>query len=238
LISIVVDIAYNNPRTYPNCAALLSKFLEFLETDKEKKEIVEKIYKKFKQVPHTGHLKIWLQRATFLKIDNGYAHNLRYKKDEPGSNGKEKTFYLFDEKICKLVSSPKAVISLWNMDWISAPELKAAVNTQNIINRQGYTLALMQDLPKTKIPERRKLYIEKEGEQLKYIVKSPLDKIEEDYLALNIPELTAESLVLHKSKILAETSKRGHTNRKKALDEVSSVIPPEEIEYFLDDKES
>jgi RNA-directed DNA polymerase len=68
LISILVDIAYKNPRTYPICSAILSKFLILLNTSIERAEILELITKKFDKIPNTGHLQIWLQRIT-LKID-------------------------------------------------------------------------------------------------------------------------------------------------------------------------
>ena len=55
LISIVVDIAYRNPRTYPICAALLSKLISFLKTTDEKRSVIEKAKKKFSQIPNTGH---------------------------------------------------------------------------------------------------------------------------------------------------------------------------------------
>ena len=47
LISIVVDIAYHNSRTYPICAAILSKLISFLETTDKRQSVVEKTKRKF-----------------------------------------------------------------------------------------------------------------------------------------------------------------------------------------------
>ncbi len=38
LISIIIEIAYKNPRTYPVCAAIISKLLHFIPTKREKRK--------------------------------------------------------------------------------------------------------------------------------------------------------------------------------------------------------
>lgn len=68
LISITVDIAYRNPRTYAICAALLSKLISFLKTTDEKRLVVQKAKKKFSQIPNTGHMQLWLQRISYPSI--------------------------------------------------------------------------------------------------------------------------------------------------------------------------
>ena len=93
LISIVVDISYRNPRTYPICIAIISDLLGFLN-DAKKIEIINKIKRKFDQLPNTGHLDIWLQRIT---------HPV-----DPAIN--------FNQPLCRLVSGSKK--SIWNNDWI------------------------------------------------------------------------------------------------------------------------
>lgn len=100
LIAIVVDIAYRNPRVYALCAEILSKLLDFLNSKEQKLEVIEKIEKKFENIPNTGYMKIWLQRIT-LPIDE--------TKN-------------YDEKICKIVAGSKE--SLWNSDWMDVKELK------------------------------------------------------------------------------------------------------------------
>lgn len=110
IISIVVDIAYRNPRTYAVCAAILSKLFSFID-ESRKRGIIEKIQHKFTKIPNTGHLQVWLQRITqpiFEDIE-------------------------YEEPLCKLASGESALI--WNNDWISSKDLKTAVATA-IIDQQ------------------------------------------------------------------------------------------------------
>lgn len=109
LISILVDIAYKNPRTYSSCAAILSKFLTLLKTSYEKREILNLVNKKFNKIPNTGHLQVWLQRIT-LKID-------------------KETDY--QEILCKKVINPN--IRVWNSDWLSN-SLKNLITNESIID--------------------------------------------------------------------------------------------------------
>ena len=110
LISIVVDIAYRNPRTYAVCAAIVSKLLTFLESA-DKKSILEKIQRRFTKIPNTGHLQIWLQR-----ISQPEFQDMRY-----------------DEPLCQLVSGHSAHI--WNLDWINSNNLKQVIDASNIIDK-------------------------------------------------------------------------------------------------------
>ena len=95
LISIIVDIAYHNPRTYPISIALLSKLFQLLDDIEIVKDIVKKVINKFDNIPNTGHMQIWLQRA-IIKLPE-----IEHK---------------FDEKICKIVNGEN--ISLWNNEWL------------------------------------------------------------------------------------------------------------------------
>lgn len=104
-------IAYRNPRTYSICAAILSKLLCFVEIESEKQKIIEKIKKKFSQIPNTGHMQIWLQRVTIP-----FARDVNY-----------------DEPMCKLISGEE--VRLWNIDWISSPTLISALNASKAINK-------------------------------------------------------------------------------------------------------
>ena len=109
LISIVIDIAFLNPKTYSISIAILSSLLILLKNE-EVEPIVTKIMNKFKTIPNTGHMQIWLQRAVIkLNLEN----------------------YVFDEKICKLVNGNE--IELWNNDWLK-DEVKSIFNTYKIID--------------------------------------------------------------------------------------------------------
>jgi hypothetical protein len=95
LISIVVDIAYKNPKTYAITTAILSKLLSLLDENDVIEKIIEAIEKKINGIPNVGYLQIWLQRLT-LKIDEN--------KD-------------YDERLCKKVLDNNTVI--WNIDWLN-----------------------------------------------------------------------------------------------------------------------
>lgn len=67
-ISIITDIAYKNPRSYPISVSIIGKFISLVDEDKNKKKIIEKIEKKLRKLPNTEVLSLWLQRLT-LKFD-------------------------------------------------------------------------------------------------------------------------------------------------------------------------
>jgi len=110
LISIIVDIAYKNPKTYPITMAILSKLLLQLDDNKEINEIVDCIKNRFDKIPNVGHLQIWLQRLT-LKI---------YENEN------------YDEKLCRKVINDDIVI--WNIDWLNN-NIKNIFYKNSIIDR-------------------------------------------------------------------------------------------------------
>jgi RNA-directed DNA polymerase len=111
LISILADIMYKNPRTYPISSAILSKLLSLLNDPIKRDSILKAIMTKFEKIPNTGHIKIWLQRLT-IKID-------RPK--------------VYTEDLCKKVNDP--AIQIWNSDWLSL-SLKTLIDTTPIIDEQ------------------------------------------------------------------------------------------------------
>ena len=111
LISIVVDIAYHNPRVYAVCAAILSKLISFLETN-QRQSVIEKTKRKFSQIPNTGHMQLWLQRISFPFVP---------KMD-------------FDEPLCRLICGANEQI--WNSEWISSTDLQTAVDAKKILDQQ------------------------------------------------------------------------------------------------------
>ena len=111
LVSIVVDIALLNPRTYSIAMTILSILFGLIENDLLE-SIVTKIINKFNSIPNTGHMQIWLQRAIAkLPIT---------QKD-------------FHEPLCKLVNNES--ISLWNNEWLHAKNTKILENRNNIIDQ-------------------------------------------------------------------------------------------------------
>jgi RNA-directed DNA polymerase len=111
IISILANLAYTNPRLYPLVTASMGFFIQQLEDKNVQREIVLKIKNKFKQLPNTNYLNVWLQRLT-LKIDISIEYS---------------------GKICKKVIDNS--YPLWNSDWLN-PKYKKLVEETPIIDRE------------------------------------------------------------------------------------------------------
>lgn len=111
LVSIAIDIAYTSPRTFPVCAAIISKLLATLDTKEDRVEVIRRICRKLSQLPNTGHMEVWLQR-----ISHSLEPRLAYK-----------------EQLCKLVKNQAA--DVWNNDWITSTKLKAALDPSQIVSK-------------------------------------------------------------------------------------------------------
>lgn len=112
LIAIATEIAFYNSQTYPIISALLSKFIARLNI-LEKENVINKIIKKFKRIPNTGYLDIWLQRITY-----------------PFNPAME-----YSEKLCKILQNPSNQISIWNFNFLPQNEKDLLANI-NIIKTQ------------------------------------------------------------------------------------------------------
>lgn len=108
LISILVNIAFKNPRTYPIISAIISKLFIFL---KDTQSIVGKIKKRFEKLPNTEHLDLWLQRIT-LKIEDGF---------------------LYQGKLCQKVADDK--VDIWFSDWLK-DDIKKLISSARIIDHE------------------------------------------------------------------------------------------------------
>jgi len=111
LISIVVDIALLNPRTYSISMTILSILFGLIENDLLE-SLVKKIINKFNSIPNTGHMQIWLQRAIV---------KLPITQED------------FHEPLCNLVNNES--INLWNNEWLHAKNIKILENRNNIIEQ-------------------------------------------------------------------------------------------------------
>lgn len=63
IASVVTDIAFKNPRTYPYVVSILGK-IDSLLTKQESEQLFEKIINKFSLIPNSEYLYIWLQRLS------------------------------------------------------------------------------------------------------------------------------------------------------------------------------
>ena len=99
LISIIVDIAYHNPGTYQISLPIISQLIKHINKE-EQTDIIFKIKEKFKSLPNTGHLDIWLQRVLIGCDENISNKNISFK-----------------EPICKIINGEKN-ISIWKNNWL------------------------------------------------------------------------------------------------------------------------
>jgi RNA-directed DNA polymerase len=110
LISIAVDIAYSSPRTFPVCAAIISRLLNALKTKADRIEVTKMIHTKLSQLPNTGHMEVWLQR-----ISHSFAPGIQFR-----------------ETLCELVKG-KAV-KVWNDSWVTSSQLKKTLAPLQIVD--------------------------------------------------------------------------------------------------------
>ena len=110
LISLVTEITCRNPRVVPSAIGILSLLFLQIENEADKKIILNRVYKKFQQIPNSSFLKVWLQRLTF-KIDETI---------------------IYDETICKLITESN--VQLWNMDWVNI-KLKEKIKQTPVIDK-------------------------------------------------------------------------------------------------------
>jgi RNA-directed DNA polymerase len=135
LISILVDIGYNNPRTIPIVAASISTLFSKLESEEIKRNLFNRIQKRFSKRPNTGFVSIWLQRVIITQLDD----------------------ISFSESICNLVQGQNQQI--WNTDWITSNEIKRILDPHKIIDRE-----LLSSAPNTIEYDEIALFIERSGE--------------------------------------------------------------------------
>lgn len=109
LISILINLAFKNPRLYPLVTGSVSHLITEIDDKLHQKEIIDKIKNKFNQLPNTNYLDLWLQRLT-LKID--------IKIEYTGS-------------LCKLVNDES--VQIWNSKWLNT-KFQKIVNDTPIVN--------------------------------------------------------------------------------------------------------
>ena len=113
LIAVVVDIAWRSPKVYPVSAAVLSRLISRLRFDSERRTVVTKIRDRFARRPNTEHMDTWLQRISFAF--------------DPGMD--------FRSPLSALILGRD--VQLWNSDWISSRNSRAAVDPSQIVDRQA-----------------------------------------------------------------------------------------------------
>lgn len=110
ITGLLIDIAYNNPRTFPFIAGLISNCIEKLSTRKQE-EIVIMIQKKICTLANAGLLEIWIQRMSLkLKLELSLS-----------------------EKLCQVVYGNKQ--NIFETNWISYPVIKTLIEANSFIDK-------------------------------------------------------------------------------------------------------
>ena len=142
LIAKVADVMYKSPRTYAVCTAILSKLIDFLENEREKRAAVERVRKKFSNIPNTGYLDIWLQRFC-----HSFAPDIEY--DESLCRlVYQCTFPLIEYDESQGILSQRNDILIWNNEWISSDDLQEAVDPIKVVDRE-----ILDDIAPVVAPE-------------------------------------------------------------------------------------
>ncbi len=112
LISIIVQIMFENPRIIPLGTGILSLLLKN-KSKKEVRSIIEKIIAKFNIIPNTGLLDIWLQRLSF-KILPEYTYNETLTQQLLTQNSNK----------------------VWNFDWLINKNIEKLIKDTSVINKK------------------------------------------------------------------------------------------------------
>ena len=96
----------------------MSELFRLLETEEEKRDIVEKVREKFRKLPKTSYMDIWLQR-----ISHSFAPDAE-----------------FEEPLCRLVG--KKTTQIWDNSWLSSQDLKKAIDPLKIVDWKS-----LEDMP-------------------------------------------------------------------------------------------
>jgi len=132
LVSIVADIAFKSPKTYPIATAIVSKLFSFVEKQEEKEALLKRVRNKFAKIPNTGYLDIWLQRVS-ISFDKGQS---------------------YDEPICRIVMGETPEI--WNNEWLK-DGLAELLSSSNIFSGEKIV-----ELPPVIAKEEIELFITQE----------------------------------------------------------------------------
>lgn len=110
VVGLLIDIAYNNPNTFPVVASLVSGCIAKLPI-KSKKEILTRVENKMCNLSNIGLIEIWMQRI---------AIKFKFKLS-------------LKEKLCELVYGSKEQVFINN--WISDQKLKLSIESKLFIDK-------------------------------------------------------------------------------------------------------
>ena len=113
--AILVELAYRSPRCYQLSMAIMAKLIARVP-ERNRHEVAKRILEKFKHLPHTGYLQVWLQR---IMKPSGIRLN-------------------YTERLCQVVD--KSVGSIWDNEWLKEDgKLYSSMQSIDIVNRTKLT---------------------------------------------------------------------------------------------------
>lgn len=122
IVSIIVDLAVRNPHIIPVCFSILSILMSSPDKCNLSKEMVDKIRKKFKNLPESGLLDIWLQRITMPCMRS-------VKFSEPVTH----VVYEVASQVGDKKYRHNRGKTIWNSDWISSQSLRRDLAASSIV---------------------------------------------------------------------------------------------------------
>ena len=113
MAAVCTQIALENVGCCHYALLVLSRMVNFMTNEKEKWDIIDKVYKKLCKLPNSDYNQLWLQ-------------NITYQKDKKEGKSPYKL------RLCEIVAGNKEV-ELWNNKWIK-PELLSAIPINDIVD--------------------------------------------------------------------------------------------------------
>lgn len=111
--AVATQIALENVSASHYALRVLSRMVDSLKDDKEKVDIIAKVYAKLRNQPNSTYNQLWLQ-------------NITYQRD------KKQRKCPYDMRLCRLVMGEK--VELWNNSWLK-PALTASLPLASIVDK-------------------------------------------------------------------------------------------------------
>jgi len=166
MAAICVQIALDNVSAGHYALRVMSRIVDSLDDEKEKWDIIDKVYSKISHQPNSSYNQLWLQ-------------NITYQKDK-----KEKKSP-YDMRLCRLVAGDKSV-ELWNNSWLN-PKMTKKLPYKSIVNQE----VLKKITPVITFRETRAYYdVDEEGYES---VANKIDEIEEKLKNFDVSLLDEEN---------------------------------------------
>lgn len=115
MLSVIINIALKNPKYYNLCMAVVSILIDYLP-EVRRGLIIDKIKRKFDNIPNTGILDIWLQRISH-KVDSAISY------DEPATT------------LLPPYGKTSNNLLLWESTWLK-DEMKDIISSTSVIDEE------------------------------------------------------------------------------------------------------